>query len=121
MANTLRYSDEELEIFKVSILKIKTYSIENLQLLKDRLDNTNDTIDTSWSLSGIDDAMNETPKGDIRALIENQISYISLLQHALTRIENKTYGICASTGKLIPKERLKACPTATRIIIINQK
>lgn len=73
----------------------------------------NDTADTSPTFKILEEGANTLGKEEAGRLAERQLKFIQHLQAALVRIENKTYGICRVTGKLIPKERLRAVPHAT--------
>ena len=93
----VRYSDEELEEFKQIILDKLAKAKKDFQDVKESFSNPcSDTSDT--------------------ALAGRLQKYIRDLEAALTRIENKTYGICSETGKLIPKERLRIVPHTTKSI-----
>ena len=75
---------------------------------------TNDIEDTSPSFKTVeDDGANQLSKEEAGHLAQRQYKFIQNLEAALVRIENKTYGICRATGKLIPKERLRLVPHAT--------
>ena len=73
----------------------------------------NDVTDTSPTFKVLEEGANTLSKEESGRLAERQMKFIQHLQAALVRIENKTYGICRETGKLIPKERLMAVPHAT--------
>ena len=72
-----------------------------------------DTDDTSPTYKVLEEGANTLSKEETTRLAQRQLKFIQGLQAALVRIENKTYGICRETGKLIPKERLRAVPHAT--------
>lgn len=115
MSEQLRYSDEELEEFREIILaKLKT-ATELYESLRASLMNNdgNDTADTSPTFKVLEEGACTLEKEATARLAERQRQFISHLQAALVRIENKTYGICRATGKLIPKGRLRAVPHAT--------
>lgn len=115
MSEQLRYSDEELEEFREIILaKLKT-ATELYESLRASLMNNdgNDTADTSPTFKVLEEGAYTLEKEATARLAERQRQFISHLQAALVRIENKTYGICRATGKLIPKGRLRAVPHAT--------
>ena len=111
----LRYSDEELEEFKQIILKKLEKAREDLKLLTEAYTNVggNDTRDTSPTFKVLEEGQQVLSKEENRQLAARQERFISNLEAALVRIENKTYGICRVTGKLISKERLRAVPHAT--------
>lgn len=120
----LRYSDEELEEFRVLINKkidkaTKEYKAMQMQL---NGDNTRDDNDTTSPFNDLfDESMSNMQKSELRRLMERQVQFIEKLEGALKRIDNKTYGICRVTGKLIPKDRLRAVPHATLSIEAKQK
>ena len=88
MAEKTRYSDAELEEFRAIILDKLAYKV-------------------------LEEGANTLSKEETTRLAQRQLKFIQGLQAALVRIENKTYGICRETGKLIPAERLRAVPHAT--------
>ncbi len=110
-----RYSDEELQEFKELILKKLAKAQEDYELLRSNLDNSdgNDVADTSPTFKILEEGASTLGKEEAGRLAQRQLKFIQHLQNALVRIENKTYGICRVTGKLIPKERLRAVPHAT--------
>ena len=73
----------------------------------------NDTQDTSPTFKILEEGAATLSKEEAGKLAQRQLKFIQHLQAALVRIENKTYGICRETGKLISKERLRAVPHAT--------
>lgn len=115
MAEKTRYSDEELQEFKELILKKLAKAQADYELLKASVNNTegNDVADTSPTFKVLEEGDTTLSKEESGRLAERQMKFIQHLQAALVRIENKTYGICRATGKLIPKERLRAVPHAT--------
>ena len=115
MTEKTRYSDEELQEFKELILaKLEKASLE-YDRLRDNLTNLegNDIADTSPTFKVLEEGANTLNKVAAGQLAQRQMKFIQNLQAALVRIENKTYGVCRKTGKLIPKERLRAVPHAT--------
>ena len=111
-----RYSDEELEEFKVIILDMLEKAKAEYKTLRSAVmrSYSNDTEDTSPSFKTVeDDGANQLSKEEASQLAQSQYKFIENLEGALARIENKTYGICRVTGKLIPKERLRLVPHAT--------
>jgi len=115
MGEKNRYSDEELHEFKVLILdKLKTAQ-EDYEMYKNSLTQSdgNDTQDTSPTFKVLEEGAATLSKEEAGKLAQRQLKFIQHLQAALVRIENKTYGICRETGKLISKERLRAVPHAT--------
>ncbi len=111
----VRYSDEELREFKTIIEeKIKKAEFD-LNLLKETFvnDKSNSTDDTSPTFKAFEEGSDTMSKEANSQLASRQEKFIRDLKNALVRIENKTYGICRVTGKLIDKERLKLVPHAT--------
>ena len=115
------YSDEELQEFKAIILDKLEKANRDYELLKSNIMNTdgNDVTDTSPTFKVLEEGANTLSKEEAGRLAQRQMKFIQHLQAALTRIENKTYGICRETGKLIPKERLRAVPHATLSIDVK--
>ncbi len=114
-----RYSDEELQEFKQLILEKLEKAKKEYDFLRSSLVNSNDVSDTSPTFKILEEGANTWSKEETSLLAMHQLKFIQNLQAALVRIENKTYGICRATGKLIPKERLRAVPHAT--LCIEQK
>lgn len=115
MTEKMRYSDEELQEFKELILaKLEKANLE-YERLRSNLTNLdgNDVADTSPTFKVLEEGANTLNKEEAGHLAQRQMKFIQNLQAALVRIENKTYGVCRKTGKLIPKERLRAVPHAT--------
>lgn len=110
-----KYSDEELQEFKQLILdKIKGATTELLDLTSSlRSNNANGTDDTSAAGKTLEDGSATLEKESINQLAARQKKFIEQLNAALLRIENRSYGICRETGKLIAKERLRAVPHTT--------
>ena len=111
-----RYSDEELAEFKAIILDMLEKAKAEYKTLRATVMRTssNDIEDTSPSFKTVeDDGANQLSKEEASQLAARQYKFIQNLEAALVRIENKTYGICRVTGKLIPKERLRLVPHAT--------
>ena len=115
MAEETRYSDAELEEFREVINKKLAKALKDYESLKSSIMNNdgNDVTDTSPTFKVLEEGANTLSKEESGRLAERQMKFIQHLQAALVRIENKTYGICRETGKLIPKERLMAVPHAT--------
>ncbi|MDB9882271.1 TraR/DksA C4-type zinc finger protein [Bacteroidia bacterium] len=118
MQPTLRYSEVDLAEFKENILKkLESAKTEYKYLLNQiRSENENGTDDTASAYVSIDDGSASQQKENAGKLAGRQQKFIDNLETALVRIENKTYGICKVTGKLISKERLKAVPHTTQSI-----
>jgi len=110
-----RYADSELQEFKDIILEKLRVAKEELGLLTQSLSspNLNGTDDTDGTYKTLEDGSATLEKESINQLASRQKKFIENLESALVRIENKTYGVCRETGKLIPKERLRAVPHAT--------
>ena len=110
-----RYSDAELQEFKELILDKLSAAKEELTALTQSLSNpnVNGTDDTAGTYKTLEDGSATLEKEQINQLASRQKKFIENLEGALMRIENKTYGICRETGKLIQKERLRAVPHAT--------
>ena len=115
MAEKKRYSNEELAEFKEIILEKLNVAKHDLDLLKSAINHTdgNDTQDTSPTFKVMEEGANVYSKEQAGRLAQRQEKFIQHLETALIRIENKTYGVCRETGKLISKERLRAVPHAT--------
>ena len=114
MAEKVRYSDEELEEFRTLILEKLEKATREFEKLRETVTNTgNDVVDTSPTFKAPEEGADVRDKEEAARLAERQRKFIQHLQAALVRIENKTYGVCRATGKLIPKERLRAVPHAT--------
>ena len=111
----LRYSDEELHEFKELILDKLEKSKRDYDALIATVthSSSNDTEDTSPTFKVLEEGASALSKEESGQLALRQQKFIRSLEMALIRIENKTYGICRETGKLIPKERLKLVPHAT--------
>lgn len=113
--NRSRYADKELAEFKELILMKLKEAQTDYDLLKQTLSNEDDhgTDDTLPTFKLLEDGSDVMSKEETAQLAQRQEKYIVNLKNALVRIENKTYGICRVTGKLIPKERLRSVPHAT--------
>ena len=118
MAEKTRYSDAELQEFKEIILAKLEKAYKDYELLNS---DGNDTADTSPTFKVLEEGATTLNKEESGRLAQRQMKFIQHLKAALVRIENKTYGICRETGKLIPKERLRAVPHATLSIEVKNK
>ncbi len=118
-----RYSDAELQEFKEIILAKLRVAKEELAALTSSLSssNANGTDDTAGTYKTLEDGSATLEKEQTNQLAARQKKFIDNLEAALVRIENKTYGICRETGKLIQKERLKAVPHTTLSIEAKNK
>ncbi len=110
-----RYSDEELEEFRQIILEKLEKAREDLKMLTDAYTHANehDTNDTSPTFKVLEEGYQVLSKEENSRLAARQQKFINSLENALIRIENKSYGICRVTGKLISRERLRSVPHAT--------
>jgi DnaK suppressor protein len=115
MDDRSRYSDKELLEFKELIIDKLKEAQTDYDLLKQTLSNADNhgTDDTSPSFKLLEDGSDVLSKEETAQLAVRQEKYVVNLKNALMRIENKTYGICRVSGKLIPKERLRSVPHAT--------
>ncbi len=112
----VRYSDEELEEFRTIINDMLDKARKEYNTLRGVImhNGSNDIEDTTPSFKTVeDDGAYQLSKEEASQLAQRQYKFIQNLEAALVRIENKTYGICRETGKLIPKERLRLVPHAT--------
>lgn len=112
----VRYSDSELAEFKQIILKKLEQAKADYDLLRQDITHSNDTQDTSPTFKVLEEGAATLSKEETSRLTAHQLKFIRNLEMALIRVENKTYGICKTTGKLIPKERLMRVPHATECI-----
>jgi RNA polymerase-binding transcription factor DksA len=114
-SNTVRYSDSDLAEFKVLIQEKIDKAQHDLELIKSAYmnDHNNGTDDTSPTFKAFDEGSAVMSKESNSQLAIRQEKFIRDLKNALIRIENKTYGVCRVTGKLINKKRLELVPHAT--------
>ncbi len=110
-----RYTDDELDEFKQIILQKLEKAHSDLQLLTDAYTtgNEHDTNDTSPTFKVLEEGYQVFSKEENSKFAARQEKFIKSLENALIRIENKSYGVCRVTGKLIPKDRLRSVPHAT--------
>tara|TARA_B100000674_G_C37882098_1_gene934824 strand:- start:1124 stop:1498 length:375 start_codon:yes stop_codon:yes gene_type:complete len=115
MSEKTKYTVSELKEFKKIILEKITRAKEDLEILRAATanDSDNGTEDTSPTFKAFEEGSTTLSKEENIKLAERQAKFIRNLNNALIRIENKTYGVCRVTGKLISKERLKLVPHAT--------
>lgn len=113
--NTVRYSDQDLEGFRTLIQEKIEKAQHDLELIKSAYmnDHNNGTEDTSPTFKAFDEGSAVMSKESNSALAIRQEKFIRDLKNALIRIENKSYGVCRVTGKLINKKRLELVPHAT--------
>ncbi len=119
-----RYSDEELAEFKSIILDMLEKAKQEYNTLRKVVMNNgnNDIEDTTPSFKTVeDDGAMQLSREEASQLAQRQYKFIQNLEAALVRIENKTYGVCRVTGKLIPKERLRLVPHATLTVEAKEK
>ncbi len=111
----VRYSDQDLAEFKLIIVEKIEKAQGHLDLLRSSYmnDGENGTDDTSPTFKAFEEGSETMSKEANTQLAIRQEKFIRDLKNALNRIENKTYGVCRVTGKLINKERLKLVPHAT--------
>ena len=120
----MRYSDQELEEFRVIINDMLTKARKEYDTLRKIVmhNGSNDIEDTTPSFKTVeDDGAYQLSKEEASQLAQRQYKFIQNLEAALVRIENKTYGICRETGELIPKERLRLVPHATLTVAAKEK
>jgi DnaK suppressor protein len=113
--NKTKYSDAELAEFKAIIVKKIEKAEQDLDLLREQFanDKNNGTDDTSPQFKSFEEGSSVMSNERNSQLATRQEKFIRDLKNALVRIENKTYGICRVTGRLIDKARLRAVPHAT--------
>jgi len=114
-----RYSDVELEEFKVLIEEKLVKARQQLDFYLQQLSEDADNADAK--LKGLDDGTSTVARERASQMASRQKKHIQHLENALLRIQNKVYGICRDTGKLISKERLRAVPHATLSIAAKEK
>jgi RNA polymerase-binding protein DksA len=109
---TMRYSREDLAEFEQIIQDKLTAARKEVAFIKETLSRKNDsgTDNTASSSKVLEDGADTAEKESLNQLASRQMKFIQQLENALVRIKNGTYGICIGTGKLIPKERLRAVP-----------
>ncbi|MBS4057050.1 MAG: TraR/DksA family transcriptional regulator [Bacteroidetes bacterium] len=110
-----RYSDEELAEFRAIIMSKLEKARADLKILSEALSNVDEhgTDDTSPTFKVLEEGYQVLSKEENGRLAARQQKFINNLENALIRIENKSYGVCRVTGKLIGKERLRIVPHAT--------
>ncbi|WP_124639348.1 MULTISPECIES: TraR/DksA family transcriptional regulator [Amniculibacterium] len=115
MDERVRYNESDLQEFRKIILEKIAKAEKDLVMINESFlnDHNNGTDDTAPTFKAFEEGAETLSKEQNAILAGRQEKFIRDLKHALIRIENKTYGICRVTGKLIPKERLMAVPHAT--------
>lgn len=114
MSEIIRYSDEDLEMFKKVVEQKLEKANSDLIFLSDQIQNITEAMgeDSDW----IDETSTNSELEMLHTMSNRQHSYIQDLKNALLRIQNKTYGVCVVTGGKIDKQRLLAVPTTTKSI-----
>ena len=113
-----RYSDEELQEFKQLIEKKLSQAKAQLDLYMNQLNEQAENNETK--IRGLDDGVGTAENERLNDMAARQRKHIEHLENALIRVENKVYGVCRATGKLISKQRLRAVPHATLSIEAKQ-
>ncbi len=113
-----RYSDEELEEFKALIMQKLEVAHQELETYRNQIQKKDDNSmgEDDHKFNSMEEGSLHQEKEYLNQMASRQTTYIQNLEKALVRIQNKTYGICKDTGKLISKERLRAVPHATQSI-----
>jgi RNA polymerase-binding transcription factor DksA len=108
----MRYSREDLVEFEDIILEKLYNAKKEVAFIKETLSRRNDTgtDNTASSAKVLEDGADTAEKESLNQLASRQLKFIQQLENALIRIKNGSYGVCIATGKLIPKERLRAVP-----------
>ena len=121
MEEKTRYTDEELEEFRQLIQEKLAIAESDYEQTMNRITNrdNNEADDTAPTYHSLEEGSETQSKEQLIAMAQRQQKFIVGLKAALVRIDNKTYGICRETGKLIPKERLRAVPHATLSIEVK--
>ena len=119
----VRYSDAELQEFKELILQKLETARRDYEELRAAIthSSSNGVEDTSPTFKVLEEGASSLSKEESGQLAQRQYKFIQNLEAALIRIENKTYGVCRETGKLIPKERLMLVPHATLSVEAKNK
>ncbi len=119
----VRYSDAELQEFKELILQKLETAKQDYEELRAAIthSSSNGVEDTSPTFKVLEEGASSLSKEESGQLAQRQYKFIQSLEAALVRIENKTYGVCRETGKLIPKERLMLVPHATLSVEAKNK
>jgi DnaK suppressor protein len=108
----MRYSQEDLAEFAVIINEKLANARKEVAFIKETLSRRNDTgtDNTASSAKVLEDGADTAEKESLNQLASRQLKFIQQLENALIRIKNGSYGVCIATGKLIPKDRLRAVP-----------
>lgn len=118
MSEKQRYTDEELKEFDTLLIERIEKARKELDYIKESLSrkNSQGTDGTSGSVKVLEDGAETAEKESLNQLAVRQQKFINNMEMARVRIKNGTYGICSDTGKLIPKERLRAVPHTTQTV-----
>ncbi|HMY84978.1 MAG: TraR/DksA family transcriptional regulator [Saprospiraceae bacterium] len=121
MSSTIiRYSDEELEEFRVLIEEKLSVARNELEFMKEQITEMNENASEKQGGNWFDDSSIHTELEMLNNMVIRQQQFIHNLENALIRIQNKTYGICSVTGQLIDKNRLKLVPHATKSVVAKE-
>jgi DnaK suppressor protein len=109
---SMRYSQEDLAEFELILKEKLTNARKEVAFIKETLSRRNDsgTDNTASSAKVLEDGADTAEKESLNQLASRQLKFIQQLENALIRIKNGSYGVCIASGKLIPKERLRAVP-----------
>ncbi len=113
-----RYSDEELEEFREIINRKLNKVLEQIKFLRGQIEDISNSAD--GRIKGLDDGVGTAESERVMQMLARANKHKKHLENAIVRIDNKVYGVCRVTGKLISKERLKAVPHATLSIEAKQ-
>ena len=118
MEERLKYSDEDLKEFEEIILKKLAATNNEVNFIKETLSRRNDngTDSTGAGTKTLEDGADVREKEQLSQSASRLQKFATQLEAALIRIKNGTYGVCKDTGKLIPKERLRAVPHTQQTI-----
>ena len=118
--NKTRYTDEELEEFRILIEEKLAVAKSDYEVLIERINGNGEDEDSHSTYQTLEEGSETLSKESLLGECQRAQKFITGLQAALVRIKNKTYGVCRETGNLIPKERLRAVPHATLSIEAKQ-
>ena len=110
--STTRYTDDELNEFKIHIEQKIENTRQQIQSIVERIENISDMTDNDGDR--MDDTSNMQNLEMLYAMVGRQKKHVRDLENALIRVHNKNYGVCVATGELIDKRRLMAVPTTTK-------
>lgn len=115
--STVRYSDEELEEFRILIEEKLEQAEEQLRKMDSQIQETTESASDAHGSDWMDDSSYNTDMEMLNKIAARQRKYVQDLKNALVRIYNKSYGICSVSGDLIDKRRLLAVPTTTKSVM----